>query len=158
MRLRTQVKQALQCCVFIAESGSPLTTNFLSDACGLPKEYLSKTLQILARAKVLVATPGPGGGYQLARLARDISALDIIEAIEGPTDSLGTKGRPFDLSGPRDRTIQLSIGRLVERADTAWQTILADSSLEDLLEQIASRETNRVPHAQGLDEASCTAS
>jgi len=158
MRLRTQVKQALQCCVIIAGSGSPLTTDFLSDACGLPREYLSKTLQILARAKVLAATPGPGGGYQLARLARDISVLDIIEAIEGPTDSLGTKGRPFDLAEPRDRTIHLSIERLVDRADTAWQTVLADSSLADLLEQIASGEASRVTDAQGLDEASCTAS
>ena len=27
---------------------------------------------------------GPGGGYQLARLAKEITLLDIVEAVDGP--------------------------------------------------------------------------
>jgi Rrf2 family protein len=41
-------------------------------------------LQRLARHGVVKARHGSSGGYQLARAARDISALDVINAVDGP--------------------------------------------------------------------------
>ncbi len=137
MRLRTQVKQAIQCCVLMA--GSPaeaLTTSFLSEVCNLPREYLSKTLQALARARMTVSTPGPGGGYQLSRQACDISVREIVEAIEGEMDSFRSKDDMSSSQTPDIRYTILVVGRLFEEADAAWNAVLGATSLEDLARQV----------------------
>ncbi len=51
---------------------------------GMPQEALAKILQKLAKSKLLVSQQGTNGGYILARDSRDISALEVIRAIEGP--------------------------------------------------------------------------
>jgi len=45
---------------------------------------VSKILKALARADLLVSHRGVKGGYSLARSPREISAADIIQALEGP--------------------------------------------------------------------------
>jgi Rrf2 family protein len=37
----------------------------------------------LVRAGLVTSTRGPGGGFKIARLANEISLLDIYEAVEG---------------------------------------------------------------------------
>src|SRR5258705_10269217 len=45
---------------------------------------MAKVLQRLARHGVVAAKHGSSGGYQLARDPGQISALDVISAIDGP--------------------------------------------------------------------------
>ncbi|BBI62739.1 hypothetical protein HSBAA_40450 [Vreelandella sulfidaeris] len=56
----------------------------LAEAVQLPHPTVSKTLKMLARAGLLVSQRGAQGGYRLARPASQITAADIIAAIEGP--------------------------------------------------------------------------
>jgi Rrf2 family protein len=56
----------------------------LADTYGIPQEALAKILQKLVRAKLLVSQHGIRGGYTLARDAHQISAFDVIKAVEGP--------------------------------------------------------------------------
>ena len=49
----------------------------------LPRDYLSKIFGLLGRANLVAAVRGKGGGYVLARSPRDISLLELIEAVEG---------------------------------------------------------------------------
>jgi len=67
----------------------------LAAAIGIPLPTVSKVLKILTQGGILVSHQGSKGGYTLARKAADISAAEIIEAIEGPvaiTDCSSTKG------------------------------------------------------------------
>jgi FeS assembly SUF system regulator len=50
----------------------------------LPAPVVSKILKQLARQGLLVSQRGAKGGYHLARPAREISAAEIITALEGP--------------------------------------------------------------------------
>ena len=50
----------------------------------IPLEYLLKILQQLVRANVLRSKRGPRGGFSLARSAKKITMLQIIEAVDGP--------------------------------------------------------------------------
>ncbi len=50
----------------------------------LPREFLAKILKVLAAKGLIRSARGAHGGYQLSRAARDISFLDVIEAVEGP--------------------------------------------------------------------------
>jgi FeS assembly SUF system regulator len=56
----------------------------LAEIYGLPQEALAKILQRLARSKLLTSQQGTNGGYVLSRDPREISALEVIRAIEGP--------------------------------------------------------------------------
>jgi len=50
----------------------------------VPLSFLGKIFQSLAKAGIVRSARGSGGGFCLARPATEITALDIIEAIEGP--------------------------------------------------------------------------
>lgn len=56
----------------------------IAEAYHIPAEALAKILQKLVKAKLLVSHHGTNGGYALARDSRQISALEVIRAIDGP--------------------------------------------------------------------------
>ncbi|HSF78689.1 MAG TPA: SUF system Fe-S cluster assembly regulator [Steroidobacteraceae bacterium] len=56
----------------------------LSERTGIGLPTVSKLLKELQRAALVRSTRGARGGYQLARPAHEISAAEIIDAVEGP--------------------------------------------------------------------------
>lgn len=52
----------------------------------LSSGYLAQILQPLLKAKLVISKEGKGGGYKLARSPKEISVLEIIEALEGKMD------------------------------------------------------------------------
>ena len=75
----------------------------IAQAAGLADVYLVKILGRLVRAGLLSAVKGPGGGYVLARPARQITLLAIIEAIDG---RVGGAAFAADRATPLDRRLQ----------------------------------------------------
>jgi Rrf2 family protein len=51
---------------------------------GISEKFLLKVLKPLVTARILHSIKGPRGGYRLARSAREISLLEILEAVDGP--------------------------------------------------------------------------
>lgn len=141
MILRNQVEWALHCCSIL--SGLPadrfLSTKALAELHGVPKEYLSKALQALAQAGLVTGTLGPTGGYRLAKSAKDITFLDIVEAVEG-------KKRTFNCQEIRrnnpclKKTDKVSgvcvVAKVMHRADDAWRKELQAMTLEMLAEEV----------------------
>ena len=64
--------------------GQPRSAASLAQQRRLPLPMVSKILKALARAGLLTSQRGVQGGYSLARPATEISAADIIGALEGP--------------------------------------------------------------------------
>ena len=60
------------------------TASALAEATGLPLPSVSKILKKLAQKDVVTAQRGATGGYALARSPADITAREIIVALEGP--------------------------------------------------------------------------
>ena len=56
----------------------------IAEIYGISAPLLAKILQRLAKHGVVTARHGSSGGYQLARDPKDISALDVISAVDGP--------------------------------------------------------------------------
>jgi len=56
----------------------------IAEAYGISSTLLAKVLQKLARVGLVTAQHGSAGGYRLARLPSEITALDVIIAIDGP--------------------------------------------------------------------------
>jgi Rrf2 family protein len=60
------------------------SANEISEEYGISTTLMAKVLQKLARHGLVDAKHGSSGGYQLAKDADQISALDVISAIDGP--------------------------------------------------------------------------
>lgn len=58
----------------------------LAEAVGTTRAFLAQVMTPLVRGRWVASTPGPTGGYRL-RTGVDPSVLEVIEAIEGPTES-----------------------------------------------------------------------
>jgi Rrf2 family protein len=56
----------------------------VAESYGIPPEALAKILQRLAKAGLLHSQHGMNGGYTLGRNAWEISAYEVIRAIDGP--------------------------------------------------------------------------
>jgi Rrf2 family protein len=57
----------------------------ISREMSIPKSFLAKILQKLTKVGILKSFRGVKGGFQLARKPGQISLLDVIETIQGPT-------------------------------------------------------------------------
>ena len=67
-------------------AGNPdnfLTAGEISRTISGSEAHLAKVMRKLVRAGLVNSTRGPGGGFKIARLADDITLLDIYEAVEG---------------------------------------------------------------------------
>ena len=56
----------------------------LAAATGVPAPTVAKLLKLLLKGGLVVSWRGVNGGYALARHLDEITAADIIEALEGP--------------------------------------------------------------------------
>ena len=95
--LSQTAEYALRASLYLAEhaGAGPLSVGDLAANLEVPRNYLSKTLHLLARDGVLRSTRGKNGGFWLARPAKQIPLIDII----GPFERLGERqgcvlGRP----------------------------------------------------------------
>src|SRR6185437_11886629 len=89
---------------------------------------VSKLLKQLQRANLVSSTRGLHGGYQLARPAAQISAADILDALEGPvalTDCSAGEGH-CEIEG------NCKAGRVWQRLNTAIRRSLQDVTLAQL--------------------------
>src|SRR3979490_1518436 len=65
-------------------NGRACSGNEISEEYGISTTLMAKVLQKLARQGVVAAKHGSSGGYQLAKDPGQITALDVISAIDGP--------------------------------------------------------------------------
>jgi Rrf2 family protein len=76
--------------------GQKLPLNVLAEATGVRESFLSKILQRLVHQGMLLSHRGSGGGFILNRAPDQVTLLDVVEAIEGPTQlnrCVGESGR-----------------------------------------------------------------
>ncbi len=57
----------------------------IAEELGIPQNYLSKTLHVLARAGVLHSSRGKNGGFRLARPASAITLASVVAPFSGPS-------------------------------------------------------------------------
>jgi Rrf2 family protein len=74
---------ALRVVVFLASrDGSLMTIPQIAQATRVPEGYLAKVLRNLALAELVRSQRGPQGGSILARPARQMTVLDVIQAVD----------------------------------------------------------------------------
>jgi len=95
---------ALRAVLFLAQQprGSRSNVEAVSAAIGVPRNYLGKVLNTLARKRVLSSVRGPRGGFRLAADPAGITLENVIEPFQRlPERRMCLLGnRPCDQSRP----------------------------------------------------------
>jgi FeS assembly SUF system regulator len=101
----------------------------VSATTGIGAPTVSKLLKSLAKADLVSSTRGANGGYQLTRDPREISAADVIDALEGPVSITECSSSDSHCDYEQD----CSVGSSWKRINVAIRHALEDVSLIDLL-------------------------
>ncbi len=86
MQLSRKADYALRAVRYLSSlpKGTLGSINAIAEGESIPREFLAKILKDLTMSGVLTSYQGVHGGYCLVKKPRDISFLDIIEAVDGP--------------------------------------------------------------------------
>lgn len=140
----------------LAESDSrSANAKEIAEAYHLPHEALAKILQRLVKTGFLISQQGTNGGYTLARNAAQISALEVIQAIDGEvfltSCSTASKGcvqhENCSVREPLQK-VNHSIRGLLARIKITDMREAREDEQEDPMERALSAE---MPHGRELE-------
>lgn len=69
--------------VLIARAGEIVNVQYIAEITGSSKHHVAKIMQRLVKEGFLLSNRGPSGGFKLNGDAKQITLLNIYEAIEG---------------------------------------------------------------------------
>jgi Rrf2 family protein len=132
LRLTKKADYGLMALKYLAEQadGSAHSAKDIAEAYHIPPQLLAKILQTLAKAELLVSHAGTNGGYALVRDAKEISAFEVIRAIDGPlfiTSCITIHGS-CDLAG------HCTIKEPLRKVNDSIKELLSAISISDLIE------------------------
>lgn len=136
LRLTKKADYGLMALKYLAEhgAGAAQSAKDVAEAYHIPPQLLAKILQTLTKAGILLSTAGTNGGYALARPASDISAFEVIRAIDGPlfiTSCITIHGT-CDLHGT------CTIKEPLRKVNDSIKDLLSGIHVSDLVEDNAS--------------------
>lgn len=111
-------------------AGQPVSLAEIADSQLLSLAYLEQLFARLRRSELVVSVRGPGGGYRLGRMAREITLAEITDAVEEPIRATRCdEGGPGCMAGERCLTHDLwaELGEQI-------RMFLAHVTLEDVVE------------------------
>ena len=130
MKMNTRAQHGLIAAAYVAEQADEgwVTAETISAKYSISLTFLFKILQQMVRMNVLVSKRGPKGGFILARPAKEITLLEIIEAVDGPISTQlelaqQTKKAPFSIE----------MEKVCERATEKAVSILSRAKLSKMV-------------------------
>jgi Rrf2 family iron-sulfur cluster assembly transcriptional regulator len=142
MRLTTKGRFAVTAMIDLAmrQHQGPVTLAGISQRQKISLSYLEQLFGKLRRHELVESTRGPGGGYTLARSAKDVTVADIIFAVDEPIDATQCGGKENCVEDGQCMTHELWSNlnkKIVEFLDSV--------SLAEMVDQQRSRETRQAP-------------
>ena len=125
----------------LRRNGEAVSAKEVADSCGIPLPILSKLLQKLGKSGFLASEYGTNGGYRLARDPRQISALEVIRAIDGPIvlANCFTEGVFCGHSG------RCTVKKPLRKIHEGILQLLDSVSIEDMLEDSDGESGGMIP-------------
>ncbi|MGA2109770.1 MAG: Rrf2 family transcriptional regulator [Syntrophorhabdales bacterium] len=85
MYLTREADYAVRCVLFLSREADRIASaGEISKAGLIPKGFLAKILQRLAKRGIVRSTKGAAGGFALSKPPEEVCVLDVIEALQGP--------------------------------------------------------------------------
>jgi len=111
----------------------PVSVRDLAERTGLPQPYLEQILLSLKGVGLVRSKRGVGGGYVLARNARQINLAEIVAAVDGPIVA-GDFGEPHR-DGACDHEGQCVLLGVWAEVGNHMREHLASFTLADMVDQ-----------------------
>lgn len=135
MKISAKGRYGLAAMAYLAinyEAGTPITIISISEKLGISKIYLEQVFSLLKRSQLVLSIKGSQGGYQLAKAPRDISAYDILSAIE-----LSLMEKTTVSAAEKTPALEHALQTVVyDPLDRSIQKTLQEVSLENLLNEV----------------------
>ncbi len=130
-------KYALQALIYLTHQPDDdyHQTREVARVINVPANYLGKTLQKMARCKIVDSQKGLRGGFRIARLPEQIRLFDVFQAIEAIPKDLSNLNTAVPAEAASDSKDELK--RLYERLagiNRIYAKFLKETTLADLLE------------------------
>jgi len=119
--------------IVLSDRQEPQDSETLSRELGIPKSFLAKILQSLAKAGILVSYRGANGGFALAKKTHEIDMLSVMSAVEGKTPAVFDCS-PSVTSCPSDKANVCSIWPFLNKLQGKIDSFLSELTLDDILE------------------------
>ena len=86
IRISTRGRYALRAMVDLAlhADREPILRQEIAKRQGISADYVAQLFRPLHKAGLVQGVKGPGGGYRLARNPAEVTAGDVVRAVEGP--------------------------------------------------------------------------
>jgi len=128
MLLNQATDYAFRAVLYLAQllPGEVVEAQVIAEHECVPMRFLLKILRLLTKADITTSYRGIGGGYALAKAPREITLLDVLEAVEGPVrinrclidpDYCSKKGTPYCSIHQSLASIQQAIVREFSKYD-----------------------------------------
>jgi Rrf2 family protein len=133
LRLTKKADYGLMALKFLAEhpEAPSMSAKDIAEAYHIPPQLLAKILQRLTKVGLLRSHAGMNGGYALSRSPREISAYEVIRAIDGPFFITSC----VTVSGSCDLTDSCTIKEPLRRVTESISDVLRNIRISDLVDQ-----------------------
>jgi Rrf2 family protein len=138
LRLSKKADYGLMAMKHLAEraSAGACSAKEVADAYSIPAELMAKILQRLVKAGLLQSHHGTYGGYKLAREASQISAFEVIRAIDGPLFITSC----ITVRGECDQTERCTIREPLRRVNQSIEDVLKGIRISEMRDEVESGE------------------
>jgi len=119
--------------IVLSKASDPMDSETLSRELSIPKSFLAKILQALAKKKILKSFKGVHGGFVLEKKASEINMLDVMSAVEGKAPAV-FECAPSREDCPTDRANICTIWPFLNKLQGKIDVFLKELTLADILE------------------------
>jgi len=147
MRLTTKGRFAVTAMIDLAlrQDQGPVTLAGISARQDISLSYLEQLFGKLRRHHIVASVRGPGGGYNLARRAKDVTVTQIITAVDEPLDATQCGGKENCHPASSERGGRCMTHELWSTLNRKVVEYLDSVSLQDLVDQ-----QKRTTHEQSV--------
>jgi Rrf2 family protein len=128
LKLSKKADYGLMAMRHFAEHQGACRAKDVAESYGIPPEALAKILQRLAKAGLLNSQHGINGGYTLARPAAEISAYEVIRAIDGPLFITSC----ITVRGECDQTERCTIREPLRKVNQSIEDVLKNIKIAEM--------------------------
>ena len=129
VHIPAKVDYGMRALLELASTDGPATGESLARAQGLPPKFLAAILNDLRRAGLVHSQRGLEGGYRLGRTPDQITAADVMRALDGPLAEV--RGLRPEMMAYQGAAAHLQDVWVATRA--SLRTVLERVTLEDMV-------------------------
>jgi len=119
--------------IFLASSKEPMDSDTLSKNLSIPKSFLAKILQSMAKNNILKSYKGVNGGFALAKDAQEITMLEVMSSVEGKAPAVFDCAPSPEIC-PSDKADVCSIWPFLNKLQGKIDDFLENLTLADIIE------------------------